>query len=130
MFRNHAGGVSDHVDSAVPHLSDSGEVTSSPHSHSVGGGVLLRALQTLERIDLLQRSGAATRLTDLDWICTAMVHFGSRWQRIAGAIGKSVRIGRTRNVDRRWRFYERVNPYVSGPKSYPSSSAAPDRSRR
>jgi len=34
-----------------------------------------------------------------------------------GAIGKSVRIGLTRNVDRPWRFYERGNPYVSGPKS-------------
>jgi DNA-3-methyladenine glycosylase len=34
-----------------------------------------------------------------------------------GAIGKSVRIGLTRNVDRKLRFYERGNPYVSGPKS-------------
>jgi DNA-3-methyladenine glycosylase len=33
-----------------------------------------------------------------------------------GAIGKSVRIGLTRNVDRKLRFYERGNPYVSGPK--------------
>jgi DNA-3-methyladenine glycosylase len=34
-----------------------------------------------------------------------------------GAIGKSVRVGLTRNVDRKLRFYERGNPYVSGPKS-------------
>jgi DNA-3-methyladenine glycosylase len=33
-----------------------------------------------------------------------------------GAIGKSVRIGLTRNVDRKLRFYERGSPYVSGPK--------------
>lgn len=31
------------------------------------------------------------------------------------AMGESVRIGLTRNVERRWRFYERDNPYVSGP---------------
>jgi hypothetical protein len=30
-----------------------------------------------------------------------------------------VRIGLTRNVDRRWRFYERGNPYVSGLFSTP-----------
>jgi DNA-3-methyladenine glycosylase len=34
----------------------------------------------------------------------------------SGAIGSSVRIGLTRNVDRPWRFYERGSPYVSGPK--------------
>ena len=33
-----------------------------------------------------------------------------------GAVGKSIRIGLTRNVDRKLRFYERDNPYVSGPK--------------
>lgn len=31
-------------------------------------------------------------------------------------IGESVRIGLTRNVDARWRFYERGNPFVSGPE--------------
>ena len=40
------------------------------------------------------------------------------------AIGKSVRIGLTRNVDRQWRFYERGNPYVSVQRGYPSNSAA------
>jgi DNA-3-methyladenine glycosylase len=33
-----------------------------------------------------------------------------------GMIGKSVRIGISRNVDRLLRFYERGNAYVSGPK--------------
>ena len=33
-----------------------------------------------------------------------------------GPIGKSVRIGLTRNVNRLLRFYERGNPHVSGPK--------------
>jgi DNA-3-methyladenine glycosylase len=36
--------------------------------------------------------------------------------RKTGAIGTSARIGLSRNVDRRLRFYERGNPYVSGPK--------------
>jgi len=33
-----------------------------------------------------------------------------------GPIGKSVRIGLTRNVNRLLRFYEPGNPHVSGPK--------------
>jgi hypothetical protein len=37
-------------------------------------------------------------------------------RRKTGPIGKSVRIGLTRNVDRKLRFYERGNPYVGGPK--------------
>ena len=45
---------------------------------------------------------------------------GSLWLatsgRKPGAIGKSIRIGLTRNVDRKLRFYERGSPYVSGPK--------------
>jgi DNA-3-methyladenine glycosylase len=106
----------------------------------VGGGVLLRALEPLEGIDLMQRgltrrSGAATRLTDvargpgrlaeamridlrqdgLD-LCAAGPLWLAATAQNAGAIGKSVRIGLTRNVDRPWRFYERGNPYVSGPK--------------
>jgi 3-methyladenine DNA glycosylase Mpg len=33
-----------------------------------------------------------------------------------GSIGKSVRIGITRAADQLLRFYERGNPFVSGPK--------------
>jgi DNA-3-methyladenine glycosylase len=36
--------------------------------------------------------------------------------RVEGAIGESVRIGITREAHRKWRFFERGNPYVSGPK--------------
>ncbi len=101
----------------------------------VGAGVLLRALEPLEGIDLMQRSRDSACLTDLargpGRLTEAMqVNFtqdgadlcaaGPLWlaapPRDTGAIGRSVRIGLTRNVDPQWRFYERGNPFVSGPK--------------
>jgi DNA-3-methyladenine glycosylase len=101
----------------------------------VGGGVLLRSLEPLEGIDLMQRSRSVSRLIDLARgpgrlteamqvdlrqdgldLCAA----GPLWLAATGqharAIGESVRIGLTRNVDPLWRFYERGNSYVSGPK--------------
>ena len=100
-----------------------------------GGGVLLRALEPIEGIDLMQRSRATARLIDLARgpgrlaeamridlrqdgldLCAAGPLWLAATAQNTGAIGKSVRIGLTRNVDRRWRFYERGNPYVSGPK--------------
>ncbi len=101
----------------------------------VGAGVLLRALEPLEGIDLMQCSRAATRLIDLARgpgrlaeamqidlrqdgldLCAAGPLWLAATAQNAGAIGESARIGLTRNVDPPWRFYERGNPYVSGPK--------------
>jgi DNA-3-methyladenine glycosylase len=102
----------------------------------VGGGVLLRSLEPLERVDLMQRSRAVTRLTDLargpgrlaeatqiglgqdglDLCAAGPLWLATTTQNVR-AIGKSERIGLTGNVDRQWRFYERGNPYVSGPKT-------------
>jgi DNA-3-methyladenine glycosylase len=49
-------------------------------------------------------------------LCAAGPLWLAASQRKTGVIGKSVRIGLTRNVDRELRFYERGKPYVSGPK--------------
>jgi len=99
------------------------------------GGVLLRALQPLEGIDLMRRSRSATRLTDLARgpgrlaeamgidlrqngldLCAPGPLWLAATEHNTGVIGHSVRIGLSRNADRRWRFCERGNPYVSGRK--------------
>ena len=102
----------------------------------VGAGVLLRAIEPLEGIgEMMAGSGGTTRLADLGRgpgrltkalrvnlsqdgldLCAA----GSLWlaataQKIDG-IGKSVRIGITRDADRLLRFYEPANAHVSGTK--------------
>jgi DNA-3-methyladenine glycosylase len=101
----------------------------------VGAGVLLRALEPLEGIDRMERSRGGASLLDLargpgrlaqamqiDFkqdgldLCAAGPLWLAASRRETGAIGKSVRIGPTRNVDRKLRFYERGSPYVSGPK--------------
>jgi DNA-3-methyladenine glycosylase len=101
----------------------------------VGAGVLLRALEPLEGIEWMQRSRGSASLLDLargpgrltkamqiDFtqdgldLCAAGPLWLATSQRETGAVGKSVRIGLTRNVDLKVRFYERGNPYVSGPK--------------
>jgi DNA-3-methyladenine glycosylase len=101
----------------------------------VGAGVLLRGLELLEGVDLAQNAYRKTaRLCDLargPGRLTAAMHIDKRYDGVdlcaAGplwlgtavwppkAIGKAVRIGITRDVQRRFRFYERRNPCVSGP---------------
>lgn len=104
-------------------------------ARGVGGGVLLRAVEPLEGIELMAGSCGTTRLADLGRgpgrltkalqvdlrqdgldLCGAGPLWLAETEQRTGTIGKSVRIGITRDVDRRLRFYERGNAHVSGPK--------------
>jgi len=106
--------------------------------------ILIRALEPLEGVELMQRYRKKTQLLDLTRgpgrlaqalqidrrhdgmdLCAA----GELWlgaiERLAGRIGKSVRIGISRAADKQLRFFERGNPFVSGPKRLLSPIKAP-----
>ena len=107
----------------------------SSEKAGVGAGVLLRALEPLEGIALMERHRGTQRLVDLargpGRLAKAM-HIDKRYDgvdlcaegplwlgaalRRAGAIGMSIRIGITREVHQPYRFYERRSPFVSGLK--------------
>ena len=108
----------------------------SSESEGVGAGVLLRAIEPLQGIELMQKHRGTTRLRELTsgpgklaqafkidmslygqdysaagplWLAEAL--------RPVGRIGKSRRIGIKKNAQRLLRFYEKGNPFVSGPKA-------------
>jgi len=100
----------------------------------VGAGVLIRAIEPLEGAEWMLRRRGVHRLVDtargpgrlaeamdidkrLDAVdlCSSRspIWLGSA-AKPAGPIGVSVRIGISRAVNRKLRFYERGNPFVSG----------------
>jgi DNA-3-methyladenine glycosylase len=103
--------------------------------HGIGTGVLIRAVEPLDGIALMQARRGMTRITDLargpgklaqamditlgldgiDLTVEGPLWLG-RTDRAAGEVGVSVRIGITKEADRPLRFFERGNPHVSGPK--------------
>ena len=103
----------------------------------IGAGVLLRALEPLEGIGLMKRGRDFTptiRLTKGPGRLTSALRIDRRFEgadlcgdnrlwlgalsadHYNASIGESMRAGVTRASHRRLRFYERGNPFVSGPK--------------
>jgi len=101
----------------------------------VGAGVLIRAIEPLDGIRWMERHRGVSRLLDLARgpgrlaealnidkrfdsidLCARLspIWLGTPAQPV-GAIGVSTRIGISRAAHRRLRFYERENPFVSGP---------------
>jgi DNA-3-methyladenine glycosylase len=115
----------------------------SAENPGVGGGVLIRALEPLEGIDLMQNNRKTTNLRELTrgpgrlaqalqidrtldgvdlcspgplWLATVRPDPSApRLPRRGNQLGVSTRIGITHAAHRRLRFYERGNPHVSGP---------------
>ena len=107
----------------------------SAEPEGVGAGVLFRALEPLDGVELMQQRRGTLRSVDLargpGRLASAMAidrtldgldlcGDGPLWLGTAvgptGAIGESVRIGLSKEVDRMLRFFERGSPFVSGPK--------------
>jgi len=108
----------------------------SSEAPGIGAGVLIRALEPLEGIPIMQRNRGMERLRDLTSgpgkLAAALqidrrldgldlCREGPLWlagdDHEAGEIGQSARIGISRDADRLLRFYLRDSPFVSGPRS-------------
>ena len=113
----------------------------SSEAPGIGTGVLIRALEPLQGVALMRRNRGVERLRDLTRgpgrlaaalridrrldgldLCREGPLWLGRGDGEAGEIGpddigQSVRIGISREADRRLRFYVRGSPFVSGPRS-------------
>jgi DNA-3-methyladenine glycosylase len=108
----------------------------SSEKPGIGAGVLIRALEPIEGISIMRLNRGIERLRDLargPGRLTAALRIdrsldgldlcrkGPLWLRGGedepGEIGKSIRIGISRDTDRLLRFYLRGSPFVSGQKS-------------
>ena len=102
----------------------------------IGAGVLIRALEPLEGIPIMQRNRRLERVRDLARgpgrlapalridrrldgldLCREGPLWLGRGDHEPDEIGQSIRIGIARDANRLLRFYLRGCPFVSGPKS-------------
>src|SRR5438067_6813565 len=101
----------------------------------IAAAILIRGLEPLEGIELMKRYRHTTKLLDLTRgpgrlaaafqidrrhdgfdLCAPGPLWLGEISHPTGQIGKTVRIGITRAADQLLRFYERGNPFVSGPQ--------------
>jgi DNA-3-methyladenine glycosylase len=101
----------------------------------IAAAILIRALEPLDGIELMQRQRKTGQLLTLTTgpgrlaaafqidrrhdgvdLCAPGPLWLGKTGRPTGPIGKAVRIGISRAADQLLRFYERGNPFVSGPK--------------
>ena len=106
----------------------------SGETPGVGAGVLIRAIEPLDGIELMQRNRGVERVRDLargpGRLAAALridrrldgidlCRLGPLWLgsdgRASDEIGRSIRIGITRAAERPLRFYVRGSRFVSGP---------------
>ncbi len=108
----------------------------SSEMSGIGAGVLIRALEPLDGIPIMQRNRGIERLRDLargpGRLAAALrvdrcldgldlCRPGPLWlghgDGEVGEIGQSIRIGISKDVSRVLRFYVRGSPFVSGPRA-------------
>ena len=108
----------------------------SSEEHGVGAGVLLRAIEPLEGINLMKRSRKTDKLRDLargpgrlaaalqiekwvdgvDLCADGPIWLGTAVRETA-RVCTTARVGITREVHRPLRFFEAGSPFVSGPRN-------------